>query len=75
MKLGFNYAKLRGRIKQFYIRQTDFAKDLNISNVTLSNKLNNKAVWTQIEINKTAELLKLNTNEIGEYFFTKLEQL
>ena len=70
----FNYAKLRGRIKEIFDTETTFAKNLGISQTSLSQKLNNKVEFTQKEIEKAIELLHIPKEEIPMYFFTPLIQ-
>lgn len=69
--MAFNYNKLRGRIREKYGTQEDFAKALGIGTVSLSYKLNNKSEWSQQEINKAVELLRIEDNDIVSYFFTE----
>jgi transcriptional regulator with XRE-family HTH domain len=66
----FNYAKLRGRIKEIFDTENVFAKNLGISQTSLSQKLNNKVEFTQKEIKKAIELLHIPKEEIPIYFFT-----
>lgn len=66
----FNYAKLRGRIKEIFDTENVFAKNLGISQTSLSQKLNNKVEFTQKEIEKAIELLHIPKEEIPMYFFT-----
>lgn len=66
----FNYAKLRGRIKEIFDTENVFAKKLGISQTSLSQKLNNKVEFTQKEIEKAIELLHIPKEEIPMYFFT-----
>ena len=70
----FNYAKLRGRIKEIFDTENAFAKNLGISQTSLSQKLNNKVEFTQKEIEKAIELLHIPKEEIPMYFFTPLIQ-
>lgn len=65
----FDYAKLRGKIKEVFGTQSKFAKELGISEPTLSKKLNNETEFTQMEINRGCELLGLESLEIPAYFF------
>ena len=67
----FDYRKLKGKIKEVFDTQSAFAKALGISNVTLSAKLNNKAEFSQKEIDKASDLLKIKKEEIPIYFFTQ----
>lgn len=66
----FDYSKLKGRIKEVFDNQGNFAEKINLSNNTLSKKLNNKVPFTQPEILAIIDLLKLNQEEIHIYFFT-----
>lgn len=68
--MSFNYSKLRGRIKEKYETQENFAQKMGVSRTTLSQKLNNINEFTQQEINKAVELLDLPVEEIPVYFFT-----
>ena len=66
----FDYSKLRGRIREILGTQSAFAKLLNISEATLSKKLNNDAEFTQGEMNRSSEVLDFALSEIPAYFFT-----
>ena len=59
VKVEFDYSKLRGKIRE-YGRQDEFAEALEISTTTLSERLNNKSEFTQKEINKACEILKIS---------------
>jgi len=72
--MDFDYRKLKGKIKEIFDTQDAFAKALGISNVTLSLKLNNKAEFSQKEIDKASDLLKIKKEEIPIYFFTQKVQ-
>ena len=67
--MRFDYAKLKGRIKEKYGTQENFAKAIGISQTTISFKINGKAKWQQDEIVKAAKLLEISKKEIVEYFF------
>lgn len=67
--MRFDYAKLKGRIKEKYGTQEDFAKAIGITPTTISFKINGKAKWQQDEIVEAARLLGISKNEIVEYFF------
>lgn len=68
--MAFDYNKLRGRIKEVFGTQDKFAKALGIGRVSLSQRLNNYLDFSQSEIDKACELLKLSKEEIPKYFFT-----
>ena len=68
--MNYNYNKLRGRIVEFYGKQSNFAKSLGLSTVSLNKKLNNRVKFTQDEIYKIIEKLNINVIEVYDYFFT-----
>lgn len=68
--MKFDYSKLRGRIKEIFGTQDNFADALNIGRVSLSQRLTGKLEFTQEEIMKSCELLKFDPSEIPSYFFT-----
>jgi len=68
--MAFDYSKLRGKIKEVFGTQDKFAKALGIGRVSLSQRLNNYLDFSQSEIDKACELLKLSKEEIPKYFFT-----
>lgn len=68
--MAFDYSKLRGRIREVFGTDSKFAKAMNMSNQTLSAKLNNKVPFTQNEIRKSCILLKIEDDQIPAYFFT-----
>lgn len=68
--MAFEYSKLRGKIVEKYGSQQEFAKALSISENTLSLKLNNKVRFTSDDIIQISDLLDIDKNEVGIYFFT-----
>lgn len=72
--MSWNYAKLRGRIKEYGYTQKTLANTININSSTLSEKLNNKYEFTVDEINAICKCLKIPKVEIGEYFFAQKVQ-
>lgn len=66
----FDYSKLRGKIREKFYTQEEFALAMGFSATTLSDKLNNKIEWKQKEIDKAVELLDVSKDEIPIYFFT-----
>lgn len=67
----FNYNRLKGKIKEVYNTQNDFALDMEMTPNTLSSKLNGQSYFTSEEINKAVELLKIdNPTEAWNIFFT-----
>lgn len=64
-----SYPKLRGRIREKYGRQEDFARAMGMSPTTLSAKLTGGTEWTRPEIVKACELLDIPLEEAHLYFF------
>ncbi len=65
--MRFDYSKLKGRIVEVYGSQSNFAKAMNITNATLSNKLNCKNSFKQVEILTAMGLLSIDNP--APYFF------
>lgn len=73
--MAYDYAKLNGRITEKCGSQGAFAKQMNLSERTISQKMNNKIAWKQSEIQKAIVVLGLTVEEIPLYFFTiKVQQ-
>lgn len=72
----YDYRKLRGRIKEKFGTQSAFAKVMGLSDVSVSNKLNNNVEWGQEEIEKSVMVLEIAYSDIHSYFFThKVENI
>lgn len=69
--MAFDYSKLKGKIREVFGTQENFATAMLLSQVSLSAKLNNKVPFTQSEINKACELLGIQLEFIPVYFFTE----
>ena len=70
--MRFNFDKLKGKIKEVFNTQNDFANALGIAPNTLSMKLKNQFDFSSEEIIKSVELLKIKTGEEAwNIFFTK----
>ncbi len=67
---SYDYNKLRGRIKEKFGTQSAFAKAMGLSDVSVSNKLNNNVEWGQEEIEKSVMILNIAYSDIHSYFFT-----
>lgn len=65
-----NTLKLKARIMEFGFNQKDIAKVLNLAPSAVSQKINNVRPMYLKEADTLANLLKINTMEFGEYFFT-----
>lgn len=65
-----NTLKMKARMIEFGLTQKDLAKALNIATPTMSQKLNNIRPMYLKEADILADMLKIDTNQFGEYFFT-----
>lgn len=72
--MSFDYRKLKGKIKEIFDTQVNFALAMGWSERTMSLKVNGKRTWNQQEIARASELLKLSDKEIIDYFFNKKVQ-
>lgn len=70
-KIVFDYSKLKGRIIEKYETQGKFAAVNQLSDRSMSLKLNNGIGLSQDEILKWCELLDIEIVEIPAYFFAK----
>lgn len=68
--MEYDYSKLNGRIVEKCGTQAIFAERMNLSERTVSLKLNNKIPWKQPEMQKAADVLDFPNDEIQVYFFT-----
>lgn len=66
----FDLSKLKGRIIEVCGTQGEFAKRMNWSERTTTQKLTGKVAWTQTDIQKALEVLGLDDTDINVYFFT-----
>jgi hypothetical protein len=68
--MEYNYSKLNGKIKEVFGTQAAFAKAMEMGQTSLSLKLNNKAEWSQDEMEKAMDLLSIPRQSVRTYFFT-----
>lgn len=76
----FDYSLLRGRIREFFGSEKNFAEELRNSKINMStgafnNKINNKSYFSQLEINGMCSLLNIPVVEIPVYFFKEKYEL
>ncbi len=64
-----NVSKVRGRMAELNLTQKDVGKALGVATPTVSQKLNRIRPMSLDEAEKLAVLLRINSNEFGEYFF------
>ena len=65
-----DYSKLLGRIKEKGYTQKALARLVGISEGQFSQKISGNYAFKQAEIQKICDLLKIDADEIGVYFFT-----
>lgn len=68
--MAFDYNKLLGLMKEKQITQSSLAEKIGNTTTTLSLKLNNKAKFKQSEIVQICDILGIDSENIGHYFFT-----
>ena len=68
--MAYDYNKLLGRIIEKFSTQGHFAEKMEVSERSLSLKLNGKRPFKQGEITKACQLLEIDDAEIPAYFFT-----
>lgn len=71
VEILYDYSKLKGKIKEKYDTQINFAKAMGISEPTIIKKLKCQVYFTQPEITKATKLLGISENEVMEIFFTE----
>ena len=60
----------RGRIVEIYGSQKMFSKEINLSEQSITAKLNGRSDFSKDDILKWSDALRLSSEEIGAYFFT-----
>lgn len=70
-KLPYDYSKLRGRIKEKYGNEVNFAENIGLKSNTLNNKLNSVSPIFISEMDVMIEKLNIPYDQIHSYFFTK----
>lgn len=68
--MKFDYSKLRGKIIEKCGSQSMFAKEMELSERSISLKMQGKVEWKQSEIRRAVSLLGLADKDICSYFFT-----
>ena len=69
IEMKFDYSKLLGKITEVCGTQAVFANSMNLSERSISLKLNNKEYFAEEEIVKAMKVLKIKENEVSDYFF------
>lgn len=69
-KIEYDYSKLRGKIREMYGSETNFARAMQIAPSSLSRKLSNVAEWKGPEVYLACKLLSIAPEDVPLYFFT-----
>lgn len=67
--MRFSYNKLRGRIIEICGSQGEFARRVGQSEQIITAKLAGRSSFTQKNIMAWSEVLDIDQNDIGSYFF------
>ena len=71
MNTKYDFSKLRGKIKEKLGSESEYAKLLNLSNSSISAKLQSQVPFSLKEIEITINRLDIPVVEISDYFFIK----
>ncbi len=63
------YRKLKGKIKEVYDTQKNFAEAMDMDYTALNQRLNGNTQWKMSDIAKACDLLSIPQAEIHLYFF------
>lgn len=69
-KYNYDYSKLLERIHQKFGTVTRFSNAMDCKLSTMSMRLNNHAEWSQKDICKAIELLRISSRDVGAFFYT-----
>lgn len=68
--MEFDYSALRGRIRELFGTERNFANAIGMNPSTLSQKLSNKLEFSQQDIMDCLKALRRGSDFIAPYFFT-----
>jgi hypothetical protein len=69
--MDFDYSRLRGKIREIFGTQGRFSAATGLKCTSLSQKLNNRAQFSQQEINRCCDALSIDRRDIPDYFFSE----
>ena len=69
--MNFDYSKIKGKIRELGLTQSDYAKYIGITEQTLNLRFKNKRPFTQPEIAMTMRLFNEPIENVRIYFFTQ----
>lgn len=68
--MPYTYRRLRGRIVEKFGTITKFAETLGTQVQAVSRKLNGKVPFTQKDISEWSQLLGIDKEDFGEFYFS-----
>jgi hypothetical protein len=68
--MPYTYSKLRGRIIEKFGTLGNFAEAIGLSRVSVSNKMQCKAGFSQEDIELWSSKLDIDNKDIGSFYFT-----
>lgn len=68
--MKFDFSKLKGLIREKKLTQEDMAKEIDVAYSTFNLKINGNAYFSQDEIYRISNFLKIPKEKIYDYFFT-----
>ena len=72
--MEFEHSKLRGKIREKFVTENNFAKALGMHKTSLSFRLNKRCRWRIDEIERAIKLLNIKVEEIPSYFFSETSE-
>ena len=72
--MEFDYEMLRSRIRERFLTEENFAREMRMPIVSLRQKLRNEGDFTRTQIIKAAALLDIDAIWIPKYFFVERVQ-
>lgn len=69
MDIKYDYSRLRGRIREKVGTEYEFARLIGRSANFVSNVFKNLTYFSQSDIAKAVEVLDIDIDDIGSYFF------
>lgn len=66
-----NTGKIKGRLRELGLTQSDVARALGLAQPTVAQKINRVRPMTVEEAEKLSQLLKISNEEFSAYFFAE----
>lgn len=69
--MNFDYSKIKGKIRELGLTQSEYAKYIGITEQTLNLRFKNKRPFIQPEMAMTMQLFNEPIENVRIYFFTQ----